>query len=214
LTLKVIHGDSDELRYTAPILRAREAGRQVTPTDHDVDPVDGDGRTGLNRRQMIKAAGIAGAAAWTAPMIIDSLSSPAAAATATPGCYQIHYSVISNSCSATPTVASVGCTLTGTTCGTPAVSIPANTLACLSQTSPTPCGTSSTDAANAITFTVGAGCSCKIVAAAGRRTSGIGAECSVSATITSANKVVVFDGTGFQPQFAEWDSFEIWLSCG
>jgi hypothetical protein len=61
----------------------------VTPTDHDVDPVDGEGRPGLNRRQMIKAAGIAGAAAWTAPMIIDSLSSPAAAATVAPGCYRM-----------------------------------------------------------------------------------------------------------------------------
>jgi hypothetical protein len=36
---------------------------------------------GLSRRQMIKASAIAGAAAWTAPVIIDSLSSPAAAFT-------------------------------------------------------------------------------------------------------------------------------------
>ncbi len=34
---------------------------------------------GLSRRQMIKASAVAGAAAWTAPVIIDSLSSPAAA---------------------------------------------------------------------------------------------------------------------------------------
>src|SRR3954465_15423165 len=34
---------------------------------------------GLSRRQMIKAGAIAGAAAWTAPVIIDSLASPAAA---------------------------------------------------------------------------------------------------------------------------------------
>jgi hypothetical protein len=33
---------------------------------------------------MIKAAGIAGAAAWTAPVIIDSLASPAAAVTLPP----------------------------------------------------------------------------------------------------------------------------------
>jgi len=39
---------------------------------------------GLSRRQMIKAAGIAGAAAWTAPMIIDSITSPAGAFTAPP----------------------------------------------------------------------------------------------------------------------------------
>ena len=36
-------------------------------------------RSGLSRRQMIKASAVAGAAAWTAPVIIDSLASPAAA---------------------------------------------------------------------------------------------------------------------------------------
>jgi hypothetical protein len=35
---------------------------------------------GLSRRQLIKASAVAGAAAWTAPAIIDSLASPAAAA--------------------------------------------------------------------------------------------------------------------------------------
>jgi hypothetical protein len=35
---------------------------------------------GLSRRQMIKASAVAGAAAWTAPVVIDSLASPAAAA--------------------------------------------------------------------------------------------------------------------------------------
>ena len=34
---------------------------------------------GLSRRQMIKASAVAGAVAWTAPVIVDSLSSPAAA---------------------------------------------------------------------------------------------------------------------------------------
>src|SRR6478752_512342 len=34
---------------------------------------------GLSRRQMIKASAAAGAAVWTAPVIIDSLTSPAAA---------------------------------------------------------------------------------------------------------------------------------------
>ena len=41
-------------------------------------------RRGLSRRQMIKASAVAGAAAWTAPIIVDSLASPAAAAS--PGC--------------------------------------------------------------------------------------------------------------------------------
>jgi hypothetical protein len=42
--------------------------------------VEQGSRDGLSRREMIKASAVAGAAAWTAPMIIDSLTSPAAAA--------------------------------------------------------------------------------------------------------------------------------------
>lgn len=49
------------------------------------DVVDQDGRRGLSRRQMIKASAVAGAAAWTAPVIIDSVSSPALGAVAS-GC--------------------------------------------------------------------------------------------------------------------------------
>jgi hypothetical protein len=44
------------------------------------EEIQQDEGKGLSRRQMIKASAVAGAAAWTAPMIIDSLASPAAAA--------------------------------------------------------------------------------------------------------------------------------------
>jgi hypothetical protein len=37
------------------------------------------GSEGIDRRTLIKSAAVAGAAAWTAPVIIDSLASPAAA---------------------------------------------------------------------------------------------------------------------------------------
>lgn len=45
-----------------------------------------DARTsrGVSRRDMIKGAAVAGAAAWTAPVIIDSVISPAAAASLPP----------------------------------------------------------------------------------------------------------------------------------
>jgi hypothetical protein len=46
---------------------------------------DTDERGGLSRRQMIKASAVAGAAAWTAPVIVDSLASPAAAASGCSG---------------------------------------------------------------------------------------------------------------------------------
>jgi len=44
-----------------------------------VDTAEPRERRGLSRRDMIKGAAVAGAAAWTAPVIIDSLISPAAA---------------------------------------------------------------------------------------------------------------------------------------
>jgi hypothetical protein len=44
---------------------------------------------GLDRRSLIKKAAIAGGAAWTAPMILGSLASPAAAVSAT-GCFQMY----------------------------------------------------------------------------------------------------------------------------
>src|SRR5579862_8250686 len=40
---------------------------------------DRRGGRGLTRREMIRASAVAGAAAWTAPVIIDSLASPASA---------------------------------------------------------------------------------------------------------------------------------------
>lgn len=43
------------------------------------------GRSGLSRRDLIKRSAVAGAVAWSAPMIIDSLTSPAAALTCPSG---------------------------------------------------------------------------------------------------------------------------------
>ena len=47
--------------------------------------------TGVGRRAMIKRAAAAGAVAWTAPLIIDSLASPAAAATYPTLCYNAQF---------------------------------------------------------------------------------------------------------------------------
>lgn len=49
---------------------------------------DRDGSRGVGRRALIRGAAAAGMAAWTAPAIIDSLASPAAAATVS-GCFQV-----------------------------------------------------------------------------------------------------------------------------
>ena len=51
----------------------------MTTEDRGSDASGAAERRGLSRRQMIQASAVAGAAAWTAPVIIDSLTSPAAA---------------------------------------------------------------------------------------------------------------------------------------
>ena len=61
-----------------------------------VDTQDTRSSRGLSRRDMIKGAAVAGAAAWTAPVIIDSLTSPAAAVS---NCNPIFIKIqVSNNC--------------------------------------------------------------------------------------------------------------------
>jgi hypothetical protein len=77
---------------------------------------------GVDRRTLIKGAAVAGAAAWTAPMIVDSLASPAAAASATcgPGTPNLSYGIIVyriGSTYYTVKVAGNSCTATNSTSG-------------------------------------------------------------------------------------------------
>jgi hypothetical protein len=165
----------------------------VTPTDHDVDPVDGDDRTGLNRRQMIKAAGIAGAAAWTAPMIIDSLSSPAAAVTVAPGCYRMWQGFTSSGGAWGSWLASApnGCLPTGCTTNSTAAS------AAVTLSGNQPVNNTST----AVTVTVNGGFSCRITSASAFVATSSGAE--ASSCETAINSV-----TGTHVNFAFGATFK------
>jgi hypothetical protein len=58
------------------------------------------GSSGLDRRSLIKKAGIAGAAAWVAPVVIGGIISPASAASLPPGDYQLRLS--SSRCNPAP----------------------------------------------------------------------------------------------------------------
>ena len=158
----------------------------MTPTDHDVDPVDDDGRPGLNRRQMIKAAGIAGAAAWTAPVIIDSLSSRAAAVTVAPGCYRMWQGFTSSGGAWGSWLASApnGCLPTGCTTN----SIAATAAVALSGNQPV------NNTNTAVTVTVNGGFSCRITSASAfvETSSGGGASAYETATSTSTGTHVDF----------------------
>ncbi len=81
----------------------------------------GDGDR-LTRRELVRRAAKVGAVAWTAPLIIDSLASPAAAATCAAGSFYVVYtgalteSAPTGACTATgtnTTAAAVGLTATG-----------------------------------------------------------------------------------------------------
>lgn len=90
---------------------------------HEIEGPNGDARDSrrvLDRRTLIKGAAIAGAAAWTAPVIIDSLVSPAAASSA-PGCYYYSYvwrlgTTASSTCGFSNDGANCQPTLSGATC--------------------------------------------------------------------------------------------------
>src|SRR6476619_916238 len=57
----------------------------VPPTPSDPHITESADSGGFNRRTMIKRAAAVGAVAWTAPVILDSMASPAAAVTCGPG---------------------------------------------------------------------------------------------------------------------------------
>jgi hypothetical protein len=62
--------------------------------------VEGPDEHSLDRRSLLKKVGIAGAAAWVAPVVIESVISPAAAASIPPGTYRLRLS--SAQCDPTP----------------------------------------------------------------------------------------------------------------
>jgi len=66
---------------------------EATPTDTDAP--------GLSRRSLIKRAAAAGVVAWTAPVILDSLASPAAAATCS-SCYKFEFTGVDDATKAVP----------------------------------------------------------------------------------------------------------------
>jgi hypothetical protein len=74
-------------------------------------------RPGVDRRTLIKRAAATGAVAWTAPLIIDSLASPAAALTCTGACVRIQFPTDNAGPCSNNSVAVTGtCTTTSPNC--------------------------------------------------------------------------------------------------
>jgi hypothetical protein len=135
---------------------------------------------------MIKAAGIAGAAAWTAPVIIDSLSSRAAAVTVAPGCYVMWQGFTSAGGPWPSWLASDPNLCVPTGCVN--FSNAASAAVALSGNQP------ANDSAAAVTVTVNGGYSCRITSASAfvETSSGGGASAYETATSTSTGTHVDF----------------------
>jgi hypothetical protein len=109
---------------------------------------------------MIKAAGVAGALAWTAPVIIDSLSSPAAAVTAPKGCFRMFNNLTSSGWGGWGTANN-----SGLTCDVTASECTAVTDAAAAAALGTPTPVPADDSGTTVTISVNPGYSCTIVAA-------------------------------------------------
>jgi hypothetical protein len=154
---------------------------------------------GFDRRTMIKRAAAVGAGVWAAPVIIDSLASPAAAFTAPSGC---HFVIFNNNCSpdnqGTPCNNITGCTALPALAG------------CLSITC---------EAGGAVTVTNQCGPQCHISGAQGKTGSTCvppdtctGASCSctgVNGLCTGDTQSVHWDAIS-SPGYAQ---FSVFLTC-
>jgi len=163
--------------------------------------VDDPTQRGIDRRTLIKRGAVVGAVAWTAPVIIESIASPAGAVTAAPGCYRIRFAPNSDMCTNSPTNAGTACPPTGTPAQNP-VTADTSVVDCLVPNA----GCSNDD--DEVTFQVG-GCDCVLVAASAERVGGSCAGITISGVGPSSTSVT-FTKSGSP----DWAFFELHMCCG
>ena len=168
-------------------------------------------RPGIDRRTLIRRAAVTGAVAWTAPIIIGSLTSPAGAITGVTGCSIIRYH-FSNSpndaCSFQGSAGAGGCPqiedpfLTLPTCNPLNAPVPISAIdqVCLSE--PVVCNNSQ----DVLTFTIDSNCSCEFAQASAER---YGSVCTNYTIAFPDNQHLVFTKTGTD----HWQDLYIWVRC-
>ena len=111
----------------------------------------------LTRREVVRRAAKAGAVVWTAPLIIDSFASPAAAATCPPGNYNVVYQA---ALAVISPFGGVGCVGTGANLNTPA--LVASRTGLTATGGPITHLQSDPGAVNPVVLSISTGCSCRI----------------------------------------------------
>jgi hypothetical protein len=175
----------------------------------DIDTPDG-GRRGIDRRALIKRAAATGAVAWTAPLILESLSSPAGAITAPSGCHSVQIAAGNCTTSVTPTATVAGCTpatwSTSPTAPCPAFAGGQNLAGTLCLSATTACATNTSP----ITFTISNACSCTFTAGIGETNASGANQCRVG-TLSGGNKTISFTLSG-GPSVV-WIAFRLVVTC-
>lgn len=156
-----------------------------------------DEHEALGRRALIRRAAILGAAAWTAPVIIDSLASPAGAVTNSCYLYVIQLDRNGNSAQANATIADTAACLTPTVTGLESV-CSAFTRITVNGTAPVGTVTLSADyddGIDAFNFTFSeASAPCSIVGSGGTTGTGTTTACSASVNMLSQPNVSSVSG--------------------
>ena len=170
-------------------------------SDETHAPEDAERR--LSRRGLIHASLAVGATAWVAPVIVDSLVSPAAAASTQAGCYRLLYPVTSFEGPCAAVAPETGCCQpVGYPTASPGTDFATAVPGCIS--SATGCGNTSDSA----TFVISADCDCQFVAGT---IYSFGGECVLGA-LSNGNKTVTFADVPCTD--ASSAGFRLLVSCG
>jgi hypothetical protein len=180
----------------------------------DVETNDAE-RPGIGRRTLIKRAAAAGAVAWTAPLIIDSLASPAAAVTCATTCFRVTFPADNTPPCNAPSVAVAGDCPTGTTgagCTTTTNLNAGTTYGAVCMSSSTQCAATTTtvtytlNQTNATCFTAGTCAPTRRFLGARAQTAAGGC---INGTISATGNSVTFT----LPAGQSWANFTFVIGC-
>ena len=155
-------GTGPDEAMSSPTARREAARRHPSRNGHPLacagvtGEESGDGDR-LTRRELVRRAAKVGAVVWTAPLIIDSLASPAAAATCPPGNYNVVYQ---GSLSVRSPASGTGCTASGT--NLPTAALVASTVGLTATGGPITHLQQAPGQVNPVRLTISTGCSCRI----------------------------------------------------
>jgi hypothetical protein len=182
----------------------------------DIDTNDPE-RPGIDRRTIIKRAAATGAVAWTAPVIIGSLASPAGAITCTGPCFRVQFAPDNTgNCNDDSVLVSGTCTATSTLCSNTTNVAAGTSYAAACLTPPGGGGGCSSTAATP-TFTLNTTSTTCLGGNCTTPRQILDAKAGNTSTATPCVTGVITGGTSVtftKPTVGDWTSFQFLIGCG